>query len=401
MKEMKRRETLGLLGASFVSGCLDTLQSDPYSAPDSVSLGQCGGLPEWSTFQGSPRRTGQADIAMSDEPEVVNHARATDSLYGTSMVVCTEEYVCWHQEQGRTIYRTHTSTGRTDSFSLESAVRVGPVLGCSRLGVHTNSGVKWIDIDEWEVVSETPTASPHTGTLIDRSLAYIPEIGGGLQAYSIKSGKQQWFVEAKRLITGLSSSRDAMFVVDSNSSGGRIMAVEKTNGEIRWQNDAIGETYSNPVVGSHILVRDDAGTLHALSKDIGEVRWSIKSNATGPYPIPAYRDGAVYLPDGAAGTLVAIDSETGEQLWRTQLTTENDGDDTSVTLSSPICTVDSVLVGASPGGLVAFDRETGEKRWQNATYSLKSNLAVTNDSVYALGTNGVVEATLKKAASSD
>jgi len=63
------------------------------------------------------------------------------------------------------------------------------------------------------------------------------------------------------------------------------------------------------------------------------------------------------------------------------------------TLSSPISTPNSVLVGASPGGIAALARDTGEVRWQNATYAVDSNLAATDDAVYALASDGIFEAT--------
>lgn len=398
---MNRRRAIGILGVGFTAGCLSivdsvTSSSDRYSVPGSVPLNTCKGVSGWSTFQGSPRRIGNINLTLEKEPTVIDQPSKGTALGRTGMVVCTEEYIFWHQKQATTVYRTHTSTGRTDSLSLDSAIRVDSGLACSYLIVHTNSGVAWIDIDTWDVVSKTPTASPHTGTLVDESFAYIPGIEGGLQAYSIESGESEWFVEVQRLVTGLSSSRECLFVVDSSDRAGSLRAIEKETGETRWESELVGETYSSPVVGSRVFLRDNTGTLHALNKENGEIEWSIGFSTTDPFLVPASSDGIVYYPDGSTGTVTALDSETGERRWRSRIPT---GDASSTTLSSPICTEESVLVGASPGGLVALTKDTGEKKWQVTTYPIESNLAATTDSIYALTSSGILEATHKTVAS--
>ncbi|MCT9096086.1 PQQ-binding-like beta-propeller repeat protein [Haloarchaeobius sp. HME9146] len=323
----------------------------------------------------------------------MSHDGTLESLYGTGAAVATDEHVFWHQFQDRTIYRTHRSTGHTDALSLNHAARVGPVLGCGRLGVHTNAGLIWVDIDSWEVVGKTPTASPHTGTLMDELLVYIPGIDGGLQSYSVDSGDQRWAVESNRVITGISSSKEAVYLVDANSEGGEVVAIEKSSGNVRWRTDVVGETYTTPVLGTHVFVRDNSGVLHALRKDTGERVWRTQSKTTDPYTVPAYRDETVYVPDEKTGTVTALHATTGEQVWRTQIPTGDERKERATTLSAPLCTPDSVLVGASPGGLVVLSAETGDKRWQDTTDAFDSNLVATGDSIYGLTTDGIVEAT--------
>jgi outer membrane protein assembly factor BamB len=394
MDTLPRRGLLALLGAGTLSGCLGETApfGDETSIPNTLPLDGCDDPTAWPTFQGTPQRAGHSEVSLRTEPTLIEHGGAPESLSGTGLTVATDEYVCWHQERGTTVYRTDRSTGRTASLQLDRAARVSPVTACGLLGVHTNAGLTWIDIDGWEVVERTSTASPHAGTLVDETLAYVPALGGGLQSYSTETGEREWSVETDRLVTGLSSTPETAVVVDSNSEGGAVVAVEKSTGEQRWRTDVVGETYTHPVVGSEIFVRDNDGTLHALDKESGDRLWTAESDTTGLYTVPAVREGTVFLPDEPSGSVTALATETGERLWRTQIPTGDGRDDPSATLTAPVCTPDSVVVGASPGGLIALNRETGAVRWQNTSHSFGSSLVAVGDSLYGLVTSGVVEA---------
>jgi glucose dehydrogenase len=84
----------------------------------------------------------------------------------------------------------------------------------------------------------------------------------------------------------------------------------------------------------------------------------------------AYADGRLFM-GRLDGELVALDAESGKQLWQTTVGDYKDG--FSLT-SPPLIVKDMVITGLSGGeygvrgSLQAYDQETGELRWR--TYSI-------------------------------
>lgn len=316
-----------------------------------------------------------------------------NSISGRAMVVCTDEYVFWHLGQGKTVHRYHTPSGRVDSLSVQSRLRVYPAIHCSLLGVHTKSAVYWIDIDEWNIVSKTSASTPLMDVLVDDEFAYL-QLGGGIQAFAADTGEPAWSFEPEWTAVGISSSGERVFVTDATAGeGGTLTALERRTGETRWTTDVIGETYSSPVVGDAVYVLNNEGTLYSIEPETGDLEWQERVTDTPDrYAIPAVRNGTVYVSDESGGQVIAFDADTGGRNWETPIP-RGDGTGTSTTLSAPVCTRDSVLVGAAPGGLVALSQSDGSIRWQSSSHSILSNLAMNDSGVYALSSDGVVAAT--------
>jgi lanthanide-dependent methanol dehydrogenase len=81
---------------------------------------------------------------------------------------------------------------------------------------------------------------------------------------------------------------------------------------------------------------------------------------------PAYADGKIFL-NQADASLVALDANTGEELWKTQYGDITKGETGTM---SPLVVKDKVLVGVSGGEfgvrghMSAYDIETGEQVWR-------------------------------------
>jgi len=395
MNKLSRRTVVALFGATSIAGCLGI--GSPLSSnsgrepPDGIPVAGCDTPPSWPTATGPAKRTGQTDIAFRAEPRSNELGGTDDRVFGQTWVVASNDHVFWLQDKETTIRRTHTETGNTDTLSLDHASRVSPTLACGRLAVHTYAGVSWVDAETLEVVGTTPTASPHVSALADDRLVYVSGFNDGLQAYGADTGEPEWHLSIDHFVTGLSSAQHTAYVVDASADGGEVLSVDTQTGEVQWQTDVVGESYTNPVVGADVYTFDNDGTVHALDTDNGEQMWELTTEMTSPETTPAYRDGTVYVADDASGTVTALDAETGERHWQTEIPRgDTDGRPTG-TLTSPVCTPEFVLIGASPGGLAVLRRDTGERRWQNSTYSFSSNLAVTEDAVYAVATDGIVE----------
>ncbi len=399
MVEISRRRAVLLLGGGSVLGygtlaITGGVGSNEPLIPNSIPVDGCSERAAWPTLQRDPKRNAAIDQSMKRQPALRSEGGPVNSISGRAMVVCTDEYVIWHLEQGKTVHRYHIPSGRVDSLSLQSRLRVYPAIHCSLLGVHTKSTVYWIDIDEWNIVSKTSASTPLMDVLVDDDFAYL-QLGGGIQTFAVDTGEPAWSLELEWTAVGISSSDERVFVIDATAGeGGTLTALEKGTGEIRWTTDVIGETYSSPVVGNAVYVLNNEGTLYALEAETGDLEWRERVTDTPDrYTIPAVRDGTVYVSDESGGQTVALDAETGERTWEAPIPRDDGTGESSTTLSAPVCTPESVLVGAAPGGLVALSQSDGTTQWQASSHSIVSNLVMNANGVYALSPDGVVAAT--------
>lgn len=395
MDTIRRRDALALLGVGSVAGCLgrrSSLSSGPEGeAPGTIPVSDRKTPAVWPTANGSAARTGHADRRLRDGPRFSVVGDAKHRLLGLGWVVATDRHVFWMQQKSTTLRRTRVDTVDTIERSFDRVTRVSPVVAGGFLAVHTNAGVEWLDPTTLEARGTTPTASPHVGILADDRRVYVTGVGGSLHAYGAGTGEHAWRVPVDRLATGLASAGRTVYVVDANADGGVVLAVDRRDGTVVWQSEAVGETYTNPVVGSNLYVSGNDGTVYALDRENGETVWTYQMETRGPIPSPSFREGTVFVSDRATGEVVALDADTGARVWRASVRRLGDERETSGRLSSPVTTPSSVLVGASRGGVTALRRDTGEVSWGLTDVSIDSNLAVTGGAVYAVGSEGLVE----------
>ena len=153
--------------------------------------------------------------------------------------------------------------------------------------------------------------------------------------------------------------------------------------ELVWRVDDLGDGYGTlAVVGERFYVVSNRGMenefVQARSVGNGQRIWSAPLGRVGapdqrpPYPkarsTPTVHGGVLYAL-GSDGDLVAIQTATGETLWRKNLRDDFGGRaGTWAYAESPLIDGDTVVV--TPGGteatLVALDKSTGEVFWKSA-----------------------------------
>ena len=135
----------------------------------------------------------------------------------------------------------------------------------------------------------------------------------------------------------------------------------------------------------------------AIRHDIGGTGW-----APGPAPAPPFavlweRDtpgvvmatpavvgGRTYITT-EDGTVAALDSSTGDTIWRYEIGSPSD--------SAPAVSEDTVYVGARNHRLLAVDRESGQLSWERNLGNIVLGSAIVVDgTVYIGSTNGKLEA---------
>lgn len=174
---------------------------------------------------------------------------------------------------------------------------------------------------------------------------------------------------------------DAVYATTSNG----LVSVTP-GGEERWTVEAAGDEefrYSTPAVvddvvyvgadATEIECGDDAeSALVALDAESGDELW--RTSLDGDHLLaPTVADGTVFVVSAATmdndGDLYAVDAETGTVRWRA--TTGSTGIGSGA--APPVAVADGTVFTANENGLAAFDAESGEELWQADTNYLKGN----------------------------
>ncbi|MFC3959720.1 PQQ-binding-like beta-propeller repeat protein [Halovivax cerinus] len=305
------------------------------------------------------------------------------------MVVCTDDVAVLTWEGGRTVFRYHPSTGTIDSIELDHPAQVYPALYCSNFVVSTNSVRYNIAGDDFEILQEESTATPHASPLFDGDRLYATG-SGGLQAFDIGVGVR-WTHSNDRLVTGIASTEDAVYAIESNAGGGQLVALDATTGDVRWRTDRIGETYADPVVGRHVYVTNAAGRIFALDRADGRVLWTHQTGTRDSrFTVPAVGDGVLFVSDDGSGSVRAVEATTGEIRWETPLYRDEDGQTRTGTLFAPLLTEEHVVVSAGSAGLVGLGRTDGRRRFRAASEPVVSPLAVAHETIYGATPSGLL-----------
>ncbi len=121
------------------------------------------------------------------------------------------------------------------------------------------------------------------------------------------------------------------------------------------------------IVGDVVYAIDTQSAVYALNRETGEQIWKTEINETnvGPNGL-AIGYGMIFGTTGLAGGAFALNAETGEEVWRVRLA----GIATESSFGAPAVYDNTVYVGTSGAyggkannGLYALDVQTGELKW--------------------------------------
>lgn len=143
---------------------------------------------------------------------------------------------------------------------------------------------------------------------------------------------------------------------------------------VAWRQEpaGLGSLSTSPLVlGDTVYFEDGTGTVYALDRASGDVRWKSKSTGfnIGPFGV-AVGDGRVYAVRGSDG-VIALDIHTGEKVWEQTVTpNKTTGIDIQpqvfggqVLVSTVPISVGGIYIGGDHGVVSALDASTGRVRW--------------------------------------
>lgn len=184
---------------------------------------------------------------------------------------------------------------------------------------------------------------------------------GRAVAVATRSGRVLWqrflghCVAASPAIAGTKVVFAAMGPPPCDRGQGEVVAVDRSDGRLRWRFVAAPIESSPLVVGRLVIVGDRDGNVYALELGDGQVRWRFRTGA-------AVKGGA-----SAAGTRIfigsydgyvyALDAATGKLAWRARSPAGGH------LYATPSLAHGILFIGATDGFVMALDSRTGELRW--------------------------------------
>jgi outer membrane protein assembly factor BamB len=261
-----------------------------------------------------------------------------------------------------------------------------------------------------------------TGTLIefpavvDDGVAYIGNAHSSIRAISMRFGKLVWRRDTPGRPRMASSPAVAGKLLVYHTMDGRVVALDRASGRVRWTWNAGSPIESSPVVrdgvdyfgawngtlyaldvrthelrwsrdlgakltssaalaGGSLYIGDYAGRLWALDTADGAVRWTGQVNGR-IYGTPAVAGGRVFVPSSTGMSLTAF-STSGSELWR--VTTGG------YVYSSPAVWRGRVFFGSYDGSFYAVSAASGGQLWRVGAGGPISGAAVVVDGVAYAG----------------
>ncbi len=222
-------------------------------------------------------------------------------------------------------------------------------------------------VDGGNVILGTETASPQaydaaTGTKGVRfstqepyvmalsaagGILYAIDAFGMLYAFHTATGSEVWH---KQLLssddlpgTGLTIDSGSVYV---GTMSGALYKIDARDGQVLWTYHPGSGMESNVVVADGVVyLRDNNGTVHAISAANKKQLWAKTATATGIYG-QAVAGGRVYYTTALA--LQALDAKSGDPVWA--FTAPNNAE----LLATPVVAGGLVFIGSYDDGLYAI-----------------------------------------------
>ena len=136
----------------------------------------------------------------------------------------------------------------------------------------------------------------------------------GVFAHDLE-GNQLWSADVGSKTHGFGTANspvlfEGLVIINASVESGKLIALDKKNGEQKWEADGIRESWNTPVLveveGKRELVVNTAGKVLGFDPASGEKLWECDSAASYICPSVIAHDGVVYAVGGRGGGILAI-----------------------------------------------------------------------------------------------
>lgn len=241
---------------------------------------------------------------------------------------------------------------------------------------------------------------------VDSDAIYAASREGKIKAFTLDKGELLWssdFSEHKsnqlnrsaRFSGGITLAMDTLFIGTENA---QVLAIDKNNGELKWLSTVSGEVLAKPAYANgKVVVHTSRGDLIALDSQTGEQLWSLNNkqpNLTlrGSSAPSISQGGIIY--GRADGFVSAALLETGQALWQLPIARPHGATELDRIVDvdmQPVISNNQIFALAYNGNLAAIDLLKGEQLW-SSEYSGFNNITLSGNSLYLTDYRGWVYA---------
>jgi len=276
----------------------------------------------WTPTRGNQRRTGANHDMRPLDLEDVDELQATEMFSDSSVDFPAVTDGTIYVDNGET-YALDVETGESEWSRYTQAVKT-PVV--TEDTVYLSAGGAQVHaIDRREGVFRWTTQLDNgrtiqTAPLVADGNVIVGHVDGGAEntpgwytAMDRQCGSKQWsFGYENAYPIGHATNGSTVYAATAH----HLYAVAATDGTEHWQVRVTDSTLERPpaLAGETVLL-SDGGTLYALAATDGSERWNTRDRFTVKHP-PTVSSDAVYVVESETNDVLALDMETGQELWR-------------------------------------------------------------------------------------
>lgn len=185
---------------------------------------------------------------------------------------------------------------------------------------------------------------------------------------------------------------DSNLYLRNNARPRTVIAIDKSSGAKAWEYTLSSDiellvTTTPLSIDTTVVLREprpsSGYSLLGLKQDNGMKQWqyTIKTDGVTNSPGPLVNRGAVVYDASADGTVTALNTESGETLWTTDLSTQTH-------VNATVVYDENLYIGNKNKEIHCIDCDTGEQRWSNNSSGRVRALSADNGLVIANCTRG-------------
>ncbi|MFQ5948675.1 MAG: PQQ-binding-like beta-propeller repeat protein, partial [Acidimicrobiia bacterium] len=347
------------------------------TCPDAVEVG-------WSTFQGSPARTGCVEARTIANPKILWRADVgiqgwlnNPVIGGSRVFVGSAGQLQLTSDDGDGIYAVDLLRGEILWFIPASADVNGVGYAEGVVVATGDEGKVWAlrALNGAELWSHSLDNPIFGNPLTVNGLVVVGDAGGNLYAYDLHTGALEWQNHLEGAVRGgAASDGEVIYAVGEQREVGAFAM----DGTPIWRKRITGtgekaegiRIFAAPTVAEDVVaipyIRDDTypePALLALDRSTGAIRWrasgpDIKTNWANLRSSPAVLGDLLVFGEAYSNKLVAVGVDDGTAQWAADV-----GVHCFPHWPSPAIVGGQVLLPRHDGGLYAVDAATGRTAW--------------------------------------
>ncbi|WP_213996440.1 outer membrane protein assembly factor BamB [Arsukibacterium sp.] len=255
---------------------------------------------------------------------------------------------------------------------------------------HYESGLKPV------IVADKVYAASRDGIVVAKNLVN----GRTLWSFDLRNEGETSLLarfsgDSARIAGGVTFNNNTLYL---GTEDGEVFALNAETGALLWRVPVKGEVIASPAVGEGLLVvATTAGTLIALDPETGEQRWTFDDEQPAltirGVSEPVIEAGGVIYGSGTGRVGVLI-ADRGYQAWEEAIASPQGSTDLSRLVdvdAKPIVVAGTLYTIAYNGELVAMELRSGRQLWKR-DYASFRNMVVAGNILYLVDSTGGIYA---------